>query len=235
FSFYENTSWPNNPVGDLMGQRGYSYTIYRHIDQFNKDIPLASFSGVTASGPYPTNRKGFQITFWPGLPYPITDQWGSFAFGSNEVDFRDQAGAERLILQYRTAGSNEGWSTYSVGKKFDDVSGWFAFDWSGWAGRTYEMRYTTLDGAGNVLNSEKLVNPNSETVTFSSGASLQQVAQEMGGSGRALLGADRQLKQLEQGANAKTLTVRYRPAGSTGDYSGPVTLSGASVAGVATP
>jgi YD repeat-containing protein len=203
--------------------RSYSYAIYKETP-FG-EIYLGAYSGATPNGGA-LFHQGQSTNVW----YTVGT---STAIGSNEVDFQGQSqSANRLILQYRSSNTSSGWSTLSVPSKVINgsaVAGWFAFDWSSWTRGSYDIRYTTLDASGNVLNSE------SGTMVLSdSSPSITQAPQKIGGAGRAFLGADGKLNILEQRASAQTLTVRYRHTGSSEAWT-TVTLNPASIGGASTP
>ena len=203
------------PYAGGFSGRAYSYAIYKQTDY--GEIFLGAYSGSTP----PSGAFDNQTTI-------TAASWNSGAAGTGrEVDFRGQPGspqgpATRLILQTRPTGSTGAWTITSVPQKVINGSvaqGWFAFDWNSWAYGSYEFRYTTMDAAGTVTNSE------SGTMVLSDSApSFSQTAQQIGGAGRAFMASDGKLHILEQGSSAQTLTIRYRHVGSTEPWSAPAAV-----------
>jgi YD repeat-containing protein len=228
-----NTTYDaNNYFSDT--STSFTVPVFGSCELFDTVFGPASFSisiNIYKQTPFGDRLlTSYQLNTTFGGPGAVA---GSSAAAEHEVHFEGQApSTSRLILQYRLAGTNTGWSSLSV-PAFTTTSGvasgWFAFDWAGWARGTYDIRYTALDASGNVLNSES-----GTMVLSNSSPSITQTLQQIGGVGRAFMSADGKLNILEQGSNAQTLTVRYRHTGSSEAWTS-VTLSPATIGGASTP
>lgn len=164
---------------------------------------------------------------------------GSSISGSAPLEKRlhirgQPAGATRLLLAHRPAGSQGAWSLQWLWRTVNtggaSISGWFSAPHSALPQAAAEYEYFAMDDAGTVLNRQSgtfdLRSSSSPSATQASGATP-------GSTRQALVDTADAVHFVEQG-NATSLTVRWRRRNS-GDGWSVVSMPAAHVAGIYTP
>jgi len=204
----EPIDWENAET--IGGGRVFTITIYKE-----------STSGLVVLGTQSLQRPA------PGNGSATVST--SIATSGTTVRFTDQRpDTQRLILMTRPSGSNGGWTINNVPKALVNGTpqdGSFSFDWSGMARTSYEFRYVCINGINDVVNSQQ------GTMVLTDGRlSISQNSHTMRGPGRAFVDTNGNIVFNELGGQAMSLTVSYRPAGSTGGWSTQV-LSPSNIGG----
>lgn len=234
---------PNNAYGSLSGgsnsvwvpngQRSVSVSIpeswgdgwFRNDPNYNIPLRSHAFSIQKQTSNGLVYLGGSDFTTASSVVRQISDNRISFSV--------EPANASRMIMQYRRAGSNDGWAVTDVPQQQANgsaLAGRFALDWSNWTRGAYEYRTLALDTSGNVLNS------GGGTMNLQDGTpSISKADDLIGGAGRVFMDTAGRLNITEQGANTKTLAIRTRAAGSSGLWSTRTVLNPALVGGQATP
>lgn len=133
--------------------------------------------------------------------------------------------SDRFVLFSRLAGSSDRWT---VTDATNVAVGAFEIDWNGWSTTAREFRSFALDKDGNIVAAN--------TGTISSDRSVTQAPmQTSGGTGLAFMDSSGAIHFIEQGADAASLAIRYRPVGLPAGSALTAVISPATVAGVATP
>ncbi|MBI2308425.1 MAG: LysM peptidoglycan-binding domain-containing protein [Rhodocyclales bacterium] len=197
-------------VGGNPGPRNHAYGIYKQTDN---GLLYLGGTGYTTASPAASVVSQDLVSF--------------------KVQATGAATASRMLMQYRRAGTNGGWSVMEVPPQMVNgqrLANRFAFDWSGWTRGAYEYRTLALDTAGNVLNS------GGGTMNLQDGApSISKSDDLIGGAGRVFMDTAGRLNFTEQGTAARTLAIRTRAAGSSGLWSERRILAPAVVGSAATP
>jgi YD repeat-containing protein len=136
----------------------------------------------------------------------------------------------KLLLAYRPVNSSAPYVVVSIPQMVNTagatMGGMYVFDRSSLAAGNYEFQYVALDSSGQILNQQSgtfnTTNATASTVSA-------QTPLAIGGLGRAFFsstsvsGMASGLQLINQGADAASVTMRYRLKGSSGSWTSPTT------------
>ncbi|WP_373961845.1 hypothetical protein, partial [Massilia sp. Leaf139] len=232
-SFYAangQTSIVMNLVETAAGEGGtetasYSYTIFKQTPY--GELQIATASGYSTPGQYHA---------WGSSYVTISDSSASTQTSASLIVFDVQPSGPapaRMLLEYRAAGTNTGWSTIELPKQNINgytVSNRFTFDWSAYQQGNYEYRALSLDGGGNIISiANGMMGLTVPSWVSPSASSL------LGGAGRVFMDNWGYLIFSDQGTDTATLSIRYRAAGSSDAWSARTVLTPFPAGGNYTP
>ncbi|MGC4061891.1 MAG: hypothetical protein QM749_13995 [Aquabacterium sp.] len=190
----------------------YSFALYKQTAQ--GEVFLGSFAGTD---------QYIQTSSTTGYM-----QHGTATIVQKVMTFQSPSPTTKMVVLSRPAGSGAGWKVSEL--QAGPQAGTFGLDWHTWTSGNYEFRVVSLDAAGNVLNTG-----NGTMALLDAGPSVTKTDDLIGGAGRVFMSDSGKLDFTEQGANATSLTLRYRVKGSANVWSAPVTLTPRVIGGSATP